>query len=56
MLREQETKAGLTEVPDEQLLRMMQVGDQGAFTTLYRRRQGDGRALVLAGTPNRRYA
>jgi len=32
--------AGLTEVCDEQLLKLMQAGDEDAFTTLYRRRQG----------------
>jgi RNA polymerase sigma-70 factor (ECF subfamily) len=39
--------AGLTEIPDEQLLRMMQAGDEGAFTTLYRRRQGGIYRFVL---------
>jgi RNA polymerase sigma-70 factor (ECF subfamily) len=39
--------AGLTEVRDEQLLRMMQAGDEEAFTTLYRRRQGGIYRFVL---------
>jgi RNA polymerase sigma-70 factor (ECF subfamily) len=39
--------AGLTEIRDEQLLRMMQAGDEGAFTTLYRRRQGGIYRFVL---------
>jgi RNA polymerase sigma-70 factor (ECF subfamily) len=39
--------AGLTELQDEQLLRMMQVGDENAFTTLYRRRQGGIYRFVL---------
>ena len=38
---------GLAELPDEQLLRMMQVGDEDAFTTLYRRRQGGIYRFVL---------
>jgi RNA polymerase sigma-70 factor (ECF subfamily) len=40
--------AGLTEIQDEQLLRMMQAGDEDAFTTLYRRRQGGIYRFVLA--------
>jgi RNA polymerase sigma-70 factor (ECF subfamily) len=40
--------AGLTEIRDEQLLRMMQAGDEEAFTTLYRRRQGNIYRFVLA--------
>jgi RNA polymerase sigma-70 factor (ECF subfamily) len=40
--------AGLTEIRDEQLLRMMQAGDEDAFTTLYRRRQGGIYRFVLA--------
>ena len=45
--------AGLTELQDEQLLRMMQVGDEDAFTTLYRRRQGGIYRFVLemSGSP-----
>ncbi len=39
--------AGLTEIQDEQLLRMMQGGDEDAFTTLYRRRQGGVYRFVL---------
>jgi len=39
--------AGLTEIRDEQLLRMMQAGDEDAFTTLYRRRQGGIYRFVL---------
>ena len=39
--------AGLTEIRDEQLLRMMQAGDEDAFTTLYRRRQGGIFRFVL---------
>jgi len=39
--------AGLTEIRDEQLLRMMQGGDEDAFTTLYRRRQGGIYRFVL---------
>jgi RNA polymerase sigma-70 factor (ECF subfamily) len=39
--------AGLTEIPDEQLLRMMQAGDEDAFTALYRRRQGAIYRFVL---------
>ena len=39
--------AGLTELPDQQLLRMMQMGDEDAFTTLYRRRQGGIYRFVL---------
>jgi RNA polymerase sigma-70 factor (ECF subfamily) len=39
--------AGLTEIRDEQLLRMMQLGDEDAFTTLYRRRQGGIYRFVL---------
>lgn len=39
--------AELTEIRDEQLLRMMQTGDEGAFTTLYRRRQGGIYRFVL---------
>jgi RNA polymerase sigma-70 factor (ECF subfamily) len=40
--------AGLTEIRDEQLLRMMQAGDEDAFATLYRRRQGGIYRFVLA--------
>jgi RNA polymerase sigma-70 factor (ECF subfamily) len=40
--------AGLIEIRDEQLLRMMQAGDEDAFTTLYRRRQGAIYRFVLA--------
>jgi RNA polymerase sigma-70 factor (ECF subfamily) len=40
--------AGLTEIQDEQLLRMMRAGDEEAFTTLYRRRQGGIYRFVLA--------
>jgi RNA polymerase sigma-70 factor (ECF subfamily) len=40
--------AGLSEFQDEQLLRMMQAGDEDAFTTLYRRRQGSIYRFVLA--------
>jgi RNA polymerase sigma-70 factor (ECF subfamily) len=39
--------AGLTDIRDEQLLRMMQAGDEEAFTTLYRRRQGGIYRFVL---------
>ena len=39
--------AGVTEIRDEQLLRMMQLGDEDAFTTLYRRRQGGIYRFVL---------
>jgi RNA polymerase sigma-70 factor (ECF subfamily) len=39
--------AGLTEIRDEQLLRLMQAGDEDAFTTLYRRRQGGIYRFVL---------
>jgi RNA polymerase sigma-70 factor (ECF subfamily) len=39
--------AGLNEIRDEQLLRMMQAGDEDAFTTLYRRRQGGIYRFVL---------
>jgi RNA polymerase sigma-70 factor (ECF subfamily) len=39
--------AGLTEVRDEQLLKLMQAGDEDAFTTLYRRRQGGIYRFVL---------
>jgi RNA polymerase sigma-70 factor (ECF subfamily) len=39
--------AELTEIRDEQLLRMMQGGDEDAFTTLYRRRQGGIYRFVL---------
>ena len=39
--------AELTELRDEQLLRMMQAGDEDAFTTLYRRRQGSIYRFVL---------
>jgi RNA polymerase sigma-70 factor (ECF subfamily) len=39
--------AGLTEIRDEQLLRRMQAGDEDAFTTLYRRRQGGIYRFVL---------
>jgi RNA polymerase sigma-70 factor (ECF subfamily) len=39
--------AGLTEIRDEQLLKMMQGGDEDAFTTLYRRRQGGIYRFVL---------
>ena len=39
--------AGLTEIRDEQLLRMMQLGDEDAFTMLYRRRQGGIYRFVL---------
>jgi RNA polymerase sigma-70 factor (ECF subfamily) len=39
--------AGLTEIRDEQLLRMMQTGDEDAFTALYRRRQGSIYRFVL---------
>jgi len=37
----------LTDLRDEQLLRMMQAGDENAFTTLYRRRQGSIYRFVL---------
>jgi RNA polymerase sigma-70 factor (ECF subfamily) len=40
--------AGLSEIQDEQLLRMMRAGDEEAFTTLYRRRQGGVYRFVLA--------
>jgi RNA polymerase sigma-70 factor (ECF subfamily) len=40
--------AGVVEIRDEQLLRMMQAGDEDAFTTLYRRRQGAIYRFVLA--------
>jgi RNA polymerase sigma-70 factor, ECF subfamily len=39
--------ADLTELQDEQLLRMMQAGDENAFTALYRRRQGGIYRFVL---------
>jgi len=39
--------AELTEIRDEQLLKMMQGGDEDAFTTLYRRRQGGIYRFVL---------
>jgi RNA polymerase sigma-70 factor (ECF subfamily) len=39
--------AVLTEVRDEQLLKMMQAGNEDAFTTLYRRRQGAVYRFVL---------
>jgi RNA polymerase sigma-70 factor (ECF subfamily) len=39
--------AGVTEIQDEQLLRMMQLGDEDAFTMLYRRRQGGIYRFVL---------
>jgi len=39
--------AELTELRDEQLLRMMRAGDENAFTTLYRRRQGNIYRFVL---------
>jgi RNA polymerase sigma-70 factor (ECF subfamily) len=39
--------AGLTEIRDEQLLKMMQGGDEDAFTTLYRRLQGGIYRFVL---------
>ena len=39
--------AGLTEIRDEQLLQMMQAGDENAFTALYRRRQGGIYRFVL---------
>jgi len=39
--------AKLTDLGDEQLLRMMQGGDEDAFTTLYRRRQGSIYRFVL---------
>lgn len=39
--------AGLTEIRDEQLLRLMQAGDENAFTTLYRRCQGGIYRFVL---------
>ena len=39
--------AGLTEIRDEQLLKMMQGGDEDAFATLYRRRQGAIYRFVL---------
>ena len=39
--------AGVTEIRDEQLLRMMQLGDEDAFTMLYRRRQGAVYRFVL---------
>ena len=39
--------AELTELRDEQLLRMMQGGDEEAFTVLYRRRQGSVYRFVL---------
>jgi len=39
--------AGLTEIRDEQLLRRMQLGDEDAFTTLYRHRQGGIYRFVL---------
>jgi len=37
----------LTDLRDEQLLRMMQAGDESGFTTLYRRRQGNIYRFVL---------
>jgi RNA polymerase sigma-70 factor (ECF subfamily) len=39
--------AELTELQDEQLLRMMQAGEEDAFTALYRRRQGGIYRFVL---------
>jgi len=39
--------AKLTDLRDEQLLRMMQAGDEDAFTALYRRRQGSIYRFVL---------
>jgi len=39
--------AELTELQDEQLLRMLQAGDEDAFTALYRRRQGGIYRFVL---------
>jgi len=39
--------AELTDLRDEQLLRMMQAGDEDAFTALYRRRQGSIYRFVL---------
>jgi len=39
--------AELTELRDEQLLSMMQAGDENAFTSLYRRRQGNIFRFVL---------
>ena len=39
--------AELTDLRDEQLLRMMQAGNEDAFTTLYRRRQGNIYRFVL---------
>ena len=39
--------AELTETRDEQLLRLMQAGDEDAFTTLYRRRQAGVYRFVL---------
>ena len=39
--------AELTDLRDEQLLLMMQAGDENAFTTLYRRRQGNIYRFVL---------
>jgi RNA polymerase sigma-70 factor (ECF subfamily) len=46
--------AGVTEIQDGQLLRMMQLGDEDAFTTLYRRRQGGIYRFVLemSGSPS----
>jgi len=46
--------AGLTEIRDEQLLKMMQAGDEEAFTMLYRRRQGliYCFALEMSGSPS----
>ena len=46
--------AEITEVRDEQLLKLMQAGNQEAFTTLYRRRQaGIYRfALGMSGSPS----
>jgi RNA polymerase sigma-70 factor (ECF subfamily) len=39
--------AGVAEIRDEQLLRMVQLGDEDAFTMLYRRRQGAVYRFVL---------
>jgi RNA polymerase sigma-70 factor (ECF subfamily) len=40
--------AGVVDIRDEQLLRMMRAGDEDAFSTLYRRRQGAIYRFVLA--------
>ena len=44
--------AKITEVVDEQLLKMMQAGNEEAFTALYRRRQGNiyRYALAMSGS------